>query len=839
MKIIECLYTNLDEFKHITSDISFKQNTLIQIFTATLQKEEALKIAQELQIQYPKAHIIGSSVGAVLFEGHQYENETLVVVEQFDETQVATHLCNVTNLQPEQIVNIIKDNGCVENTQLLRIFFGNCYRDAHQFVECFNTKTSHVKMVGGMAGDGGTKNIHPYVFNSEYALEEACVFAVLSSDTLNTFSGVNISHEPVSEVCTITKCNGSDLLEINEKPAADWFQDKLGYLSTDVYTTWEEIATCDPLMRFQIQLEGHNGASRFIKYNNNEATFSQYFTYIDEGTKFKLSYTSPAKCVDETKTICTSIQDEKIEHLFTYSCLLRKMFLQNCSSWEISPFQKSKLSGVFLLGEFGAISNQYNEFLNGSCVYSGIAEEEAYVDIDAEAFENLKKIQAQEKDLLDFIKRKRSAIKSNTESEVLNHVILNEHARQDYKYKDENFNMNNILKYEAEKDILRIDKLCLIKIENAQDIIGHYGQDKYFDQMKHIIFMLKELNVVSSIHEEQILDYTISFDTFVLAGNSHCDYIQFLSKMRSIDEMILKQQNQASSVPLITRFVIVEQRENLLEDAYTVLQKNKDTQQHFIITDTTDNTDGDLIEEFEVLKDLNSALVDNRIVPFYQGIRNNETGRIDKYEALIRIVKKDGEILSPFKFLDVAKKHRLYLRLTCKMIDAVLKDFNDVDCEVSINVSYLDISSKPCIEYIKERLKTFNKPERLIFEILEDECFKEVDALKKFIDEVRALNAKVAIDDFGAGYSNLLEIIRIKPDFIKIDGQIIRDIHNNLENKLVLQLITSLAQDLQVKLVAEFVENNEIQQELEKKSVGFSQGYLFSKPAPFSELVFE
>lgn len=838
MRVIECLYSDLEDFKCLTQGVVFNERTLIQIYTATLQKEEAHNLACEINNLYPEAKIIGCSVGTVLHEGIQYDDKTMIVVEAFDTTELSVGLFSTEGLSPSQVAEKICQNGNVVASKMTRVFFGDCYKDAHQFLDEFNARTSGVKLVGGMAGDGGSKNIHPYVFNQNNAFELGCVFVSLCSETLNAFSGVNISHQEISEACTITKCEGSNLIEIDGKPAADWFQSKLGYLSTDVYTTWEEIATCDPLMRFQIQLEGRNGASRFIKYDHTTNTFSQYFTRVNQGDQFKLSYTSPAKCVDETRGICDILEQEPVEHLFTYSCLLRKMFLQNCSNWEISPFKQSKLSGVFLLGEFGAIENKYNQFLNGSCVYCGVAEEESYVDVDFDAFDNLKKIQAQEKDLLDFIKRKRSSSKSQSESDVFNHVIMKEHERQDYKYKDENFNMNNILKYEVEKEIIGIDKICLLKIENAADIIAHYGQDQYFDQLKHILFTLKEMNVINSIKEEHIHDYTISFDTFLMAATKKIPFEQFFTKMKKVDEIITNHQNQKSGVPMISRFVLAKDSDGLLEDAYGELEKNRNSQYRFMVADKIDKADNDLLQEFEILKDINISLVDNKVVPYYQGIRNNVTGKIDKYEALIRIISRDGTVLTPYMFLDIAKKHRLYLKLTRRMIECVLKDFNDVDYGVTINVSYLDISSKSFISFIKEQLKGFNNPSRIVFEILEDECFKEVDCLNEFIEEMRCIGAKVAIDDFGAGYSNLLEIIRIKPDYIKVDGGIIKEIHNNNENKLVLELITSLASNLNVELVAEFVENEEIQREVINHGIAYTQGYAYSKPTPYEELEF-
>ncbi|MBQ3907503.1 MAG: EAL domain-containing protein, partial [Lachnospiraceae bacterium] len=125
-------------------------------------------------------------------------------------------------------------------------------------------------------------------------------------------------------------------------------------------------------------------------------------------------------------------------------------------------------------------------------------------------------------------------------------------------------------------------------------------------------------------------------------------------------------------------------------------------------------------------------------------------------------------------------------------------------------------------------------PENFIFELLENEDVGDYAQLVTFVDKIHELGGLISIDDFGSGYSNLQQILSIHSDFIKIDGSIIRNCCVDKESENIIALITgwkSLSAR-NVKIVAEFVENEEIQQKLSIYNVDYSQGYLFSKPSP-------
>ena len=106
--------------------------------------------------------------------------------------------------------------------------------------------------------------------------------------------------------------------------------------------------------------------------------------------------------------------------------------------------------------------------------------------------------------------------------------------------------------------------------------------------------------------------------------------------------------------------------------------------------------------------------------------------------------------------------------------------------------------------------------------------------LLRFVDTIHKLGAKISIDDFGSGYSNLRHIADINSDFIKIDGSIVRDCNENKESENLVAIIAGWKKLIlrDIEIVAEYVENEAIQEKLMEYGIDYSQGYLFSKPSP-------
>jgi EAL domain-containing protein (putative c-di-GMP-specific phosphodiesterase class I) len=228
-------------------------------------------------------------------------------------------------------------------------------------------------------------------------------------------------------------------------------------------------------------------------------------------------------------------------------------------------------------------------------------------------------------------------------------------------------------------------------------------------------------------------------------------------------------------------------------------------------------------------KKLSNALKEKNIVTYYQPIVNNSDLSYEKYECLVRMID-EGKVVSPFFFLDVAKQTRQYFEITETVIYQAFELFKEKDVDFSINLSILDIMEPRVSKYILSMLEKYDIGSRVVFEIVESEYMENFGSVMDFIHEAKRYNCKIAIDDFGTGYSNFEYLIKLKADYLKIDGSIIKNIHKDENAFLVVSTIVEFSKKLGMKTVAEFVENEEIFKIVKELGIDYSQGYYFSEP---------
>lgn len=233
-------------------------------------------------------------------------------------------------------------------------------------------------------------------------------------------------------------------------------------------------------------------------------------------------------------------------------------------------------------------------------------------------------------------------------------------------------------------------------------------------------------------------------------------------------------------------------------------------------------------------KVIKNALKKDTVVPYYQPIINNKTGKVEKYEALMRIMH-GSKLITPYFFMDIAKRTKYYPHLTGSVVKKKSFDlFSKTRNILSINLSVEDIANKETLENIYEYLEAYMIGNRVTFEIVESEGIENYEEVESFIRKVKEMGCSVAIDDFGSGYSNFEYLMKLKADYIKIDGSIISKICEDESALSVTEAIVSFAKKNGMLTVAEFVSNETIQSKIIEIGVDYSQGYLFfGKPAPY------
>lgn len=269
-----------------------------------------------------------------------------------------------------------------------------------------------------------------------------------------------------------------------------------------------------------------------------------------------------------------------------------------------------------------------------------------------------------------------------------------------------------------------------------------------------------------------------------------------------------------------------------IEYAEIALKKAKENNWHFARFDHSLLRLEEQESNITWYKNIKNAIKEDKIIPYFQPIVNNKTGLIEKYEALIRLQMPDGKIASPFSFLEISKKIRLYPQLTKIMFTKTIEAFKGKNMPVSINLSFDDLVEKDMQDFLYETTLKHGIGNQIIFEILESEGIKSYEEVKAFIDRFRAIGCSFAIDDFGSGYSNFDHILKLNVDTLKIDGSLIKNLPSDKNAQIIVKNINNFAKEMDIKTVAEFVCNEAVFLHVKEIGIDLSQGYYFYEPKP-------
>lgn len=231
------------------------------------------------------------------------------------------------------------------------------------------------------------------------------------------------------------------------------------------------------------------------------------------------------------------------------------------------------------------------------------------------------------------------------------------------------------------------------------------------------------------------------------------------------------------------------------------------------------------------------ANAEDRLIPYYQPILDAKTLMPVKYEALARVIDVNGDILPPNHFLGGVYYFGLNPAMTESLFLKVWEHARTIP--VSFNVTISDIETPSlCSLIFGNMARDPQRSSRFTFEIVESEEESEGKKIASFILAVKQLGGKIAVDDFGSGYSNFNRLIADwKVDVIKIDGSIIREIKTDKKAKGVVLGIVQIARNANIKTVAEYVTDKEVLAIVRECGVDYVQGFHVGKPSPFESTI--
>jgi diguanylate cyclase (GGDEF)-like protein len=233
-----------------------------------------------------------------------------------------------------------------------------------------------------------------------------------------------------------------------------------------------------------------------------------------------------------------------------------------------------------------------------------------------------------------------------------------------------------------------------------------------------------------------------------------------------------------------------------------------------------------------VAEQVKQALKENRFTLAYQPIVSTETGEVAFYEGLARMLDEDGKPIAAGGFVPVVEKMGLMRLIDRKVLGLGLDTLErNPDIQLSINVSGLTAVDPIWLRELEDRLEGRRDiASRLILEITETVALDDIDDSSRFVDSLNKFGCRVALDDFGAGFTSFRHLRALNVAMVKIDGSFVRDLTTNDENLLFVRTLANLAKGIGLESVAEWVETEAEAELLRSEGLDYLQGWHCGRP---------
>jgi diguanylate cyclase (GGDEF)-like protein len=233
-----------------------------------------------------------------------------------------------------------------------------------------------------------------------------------------------------------------------------------------------------------------------------------------------------------------------------------------------------------------------------------------------------------------------------------------------------------------------------------------------------------------------------------------------------------------------------------------------------------------------IAEQVKQALNDGRFTLAYQPITSTETGEVIFYEGLARMLDQEGNPIAAGGFVPVVEQMGLMRLIDRKVLDLGLDALErNPAMELSINVSGMTAVDPLWLRQLEDRLQDrHDLASRLILEITETVALDDIDESSRFVDALNKFGCRVALDDFGAGFTSFRHLRALNVAMVKIDGSFVRDLIHNEENLLFVRTLINLAKGLGLESVAEWVETEDEAALLKQEGVDFLQGWHCGRP---------
>ncbi|HCO00499.1 MAG TPA: hypothetical protein DIT31_09740, partial [Methylophaga sp.] len=409
-----------------------------------------------------------------------------------------------------------------------------------------------------------------------------------------------------------------------------------------------------------------------------------------------------------------------------------------------------------------------------------------------------------------------------------NRLVLNERLQQE------------IARADRDSKQLAVFFLDLDRFKNVNDSLGHSAGDELLVKVaKHLSNSIRTTDLVVRMSGDEFVVLITDID--------NPDLINMIANkvLKAVDTTsIVAGQSVKSTASMGIAMYPADAitPEDLLKYADSAMYYAKNDGRanfRFYSADMTEKA----LENIKLEHDLREAISKGEIVVYYQPKFDSDKNIIGA-EALIRWKHSELGMISPAKFIPIAEQSMLIVEIgrwvleqTCELI----KSFTNLGIEpvpISVNISGVEFDRPDIVANVAEILKrTRVNPDFIEMELTENVAIGNREACIERMHQLKALGLRLAMDDFGTGFSSLSYLQDLPLDVLKIDQHFIRELDTGINSQAIVRAILALGDGLHMQVIAEGVETESQLTFLQDHQCKFFQGFLFSRPIPAAELV--
>ena len=822
-------FNNVNELVNFAYAVAIDTpQTLIQVFCAKPDSAYIKKIQKYFLENYPNSAFIGTTTDGII-DGKNVYNDTksTATFTIFEKTTLHSILLQHKDYDGSyDIGEALAKELYTKNTKAIISFADGINTNGEEFVNGLYAIAPDVTLSGGLAADNGMLDT-TYVFDKKEIVSSGAVGVSLNSDELNVTKKYTFDWMPLGRKLKVTKAIKNRIYEIEGMPAVDIYGKYFGY---ELANRLPQVGIEFPLI---FEKDGVSvGRAVLFKHNDGSLTFAGN---IPVGTEVRFGVGNIERILQNSNYHISNMMEElkyEPEAVFVYSCMARRRFMNESISDELEVLNKiGNVSGFFTYGEFFH-SEDHNQLLNETMTLLVLSEEKK---ISHKSLEEIPEITHN----YDIRAEHVIANLANKVSQEL--AELNENLEQRiqdssaYIYKQAYFDklteLPNRLSFIKQLHSSVGKLIILLNVDDFATINDFYGHTIGDRVLVKIARLLKKL-----AKDNKAELFKLPSDEYALIiprPNSKEEKIEKIKECLDIiahEEFLLEDMIINISVTIAT--AVVNAQGTGFVNADMALKLAKTSGKEYIIYDENLKLSKQYRENLEMAKIIKDAIENDGIVPYFQPLLNMQTGKVDKYESLVRLIKDNGEVVSPFFFLEISQKIKVYPKITKIMIEKTFAYFKGRDLNFSINLSFSDILDERTKMFLFEKIEEYKIASQLTIEILETQENDAEVAVQEFTKEVYGVGANIAIDDFGSGYANFTHMTDIQSDFMKIDGSLIKNIDTDKNARLVVETIIVFARKLNKKIVAEYVHSKEVYEIIQELGVDYAQGYYMGEPLP-------